>query len=223
MMRRALAIAVACAAAWSNARLLFLSAGRSDLPGFHVYVALWAVFLVFTASTTRADLLRERFSPGPGARENLFVAALITACLWSAHLFVAGMDVGRVHWSDSVPTMLRASGFALLAACFALLVWATRSNPFFSSVVRIQTERGHRVVSSGPYRWVRHPGYAAVIGIALASGLALGSWASLLPAGLVVPLMLWRIRNEEAVLLGELAGYAEYARSVRYRLLPGAW
>jgi protein-S-isoprenylcysteine O-methyltransferase Ste14 len=222
-MHRALAIAVACTAAWSNARILFLSAGRSDLPGLRAYIALWAIFLVASASTTPSDLLRERLSPGPGARESRLAAVLVAACVWSAHLFVAGADVGWLHVSDSVPKALRVAGFVLLTAGFALVVWATQSNPFFSSVVRIQAERGHRVVSSGPYRFVRHPGYAAVIGIATASGLALGSWASLLPSGIVVPLLLRRIRREEAVLRGELCGYEDYARSVRYRLLPGVW
>jgi protein-S-isoprenylcysteine O-methyltransferase Ste14 len=222
-MHRAVAIAMACAAAWSNARVLFLSAGRSDLPGFRTYVALWAIFLVASASTTPSDLLRERLSPGSGARENRFVAVLVAACVWSTHLFVAGADVGWLHVSDFVPGALRVAGFVVLAACFVLVTWTTRSNPFFSSVIRVQVERGHRVVSSGPYRFVRHPGYAAVIGIALASGLALGSWASLLPSGLVVPLLLWRIHLEEAVLRGELPGYEEYARSVRHRLLPGVW
>ena len=222
-MRRALAVAVGCAAAWSNAWLLYVSAGRWDLLALSIYAVLWTVFLIFSASTTRLDLLRERLSPGPGARESLFTAALLTTALWSTHLYVAGVDVGRLHWSDSVPSIVRAVGFAFLAASLALLAWAMRSNPFFSSVIRIQVERGHRVASSGPYRFVRHPGYAAVIGIALASGLALGSWASLLPSGLAVPLLVSRTRREEAVLNAELPGYPEYVRSVRYRLLPGVW
>ena len=222
-MRRALAIVVACAAAWSNAWLLYVLAGRWDLPGLSAYAVLWAIFLVFSAATMRVDLLRERLSPGPGARESLLAAALLTTALWSTHLCVAGADVGWLHWSDSVPSIVQAFGFLLLTASFALLAWAMRSNPFFSSVIRIQVERGHRVASSGPYRFVRHPGYAAAIGVALASGLALGSWASLLPSGLVPPLLAWRIRREEAVLNAELPGYPEYAQSVRYRLLPGVW
>ena len=222
-MRRALAIGAACAAAWSNARLLSLSAGRWDVPGFRSYVALWTTFLVVSASTVRLDLVRERLSPGPGARESLFVAALAAAGVWSMHLFVAGVDVGRLHWSDSVPNFLRTSGFVALAAFLALLGWASRSNPFFSSVIRIQHERGHRVVSSGPYRCLRHPGYAAAIGIVLSSGLTLGSWASLLPSGLAISLLLRRIGKEEAVLRDELPGYEAYVRAVPYRLLPRVW
>jgi protein-S-isoprenylcysteine O-methyltransferase Ste14 len=222
-MHRALAIAVACAAAWSIAWLLYVAAGRWDLARFSAYAVTWAIFLVFSASTTRSDLLRERLSPGPGARESLFTAALLSTALWSTHLYVAGADVGWLHWSDSVPSIVRAFGLALLTASLALLSWAMRSNPFFSSVIRVQVERGHCVASSGPYRFVRHPGYAAAIGVALASGLALGSWASLLPSGLVVPLLAWRARREEAVLNAELRGYREYARSVRYRMLPGVW
>jgi protein-S-isoprenylcysteine O-methyltransferase Ste14 len=222
-MRRALAIALACAAAWSNAWILYVSAGRWDLPGFSAYVVVWTAFLIANASTTPSDLLRERFSPGPGARESVVAAAFLTTLLWSTHLLVAGADVGRLHWSDTVPSIVRMLGFVLLTASLALLAKAIRSNPFFSSVIRVQIERGHGVVSSGPYQFVRHPGYAAAIGIALSSGLALGSWGSLLPSGLVAPLLVWRIRREEALLCSELPGYLEYARSVRYRLLPGVW
>jgi protein-S-isoprenylcysteine O-methyltransferase Ste14 len=222
-MRRVPAIAGACAAAWSNAWLLYVSAGRWDMPGLSAYVALWTIFLVFAAATTPSDLLRERLSPGAGARESVFTAALLAAALWSTHLCLAGADVGRLHWSDTVPRIVRAFGFVVLTASFVLFAWAMRSNPFFSSVIRVQTERTHRVASSGPYRFVRHPGYAALIGVVTASGLALGSWVSMLPSALVVPLLGWRARREEAVLSAGLPGYREYARVVRYRLLPGVW
>jgi protein-S-isoprenylcysteine O-methyltransferase Ste14 len=96
-------------------------------------------------------------------------------------------------------------------------------NRFFSSVVRIQRERGHALVTTGPYRWVRHPGYAAAIPAAVASGLALGSWISAAVGALGVPLILWRMVGEERTLRAELPGYAGYARRVRWRLLPGVW
>jgi protein-S-isoprenylcysteine O-methyltransferase Ste14 len=96
-------------------------------------------------------------------------------------------------------------------------------NRFFSSIIRIQRERGHHVVTQGPYRWVRHPGYAAAILLVLASGLALGSWLTTVAAAFGIPLILWRCIAEDSILLAELPGYRDYARAVPYRLVPGLW
>jgi protein-S-isoprenylcysteine O-methyltransferase Ste14 len=111
----------------------------------------------------------------------------------------------------------------VLAASLAIAQWASSTNRFFSSVVRIQSERGHHVVSSGPYAYVRHPGYAGAIGVALSSGIALGSWLSILPCLIGVAFLVRRITKEESVLGEELPGYASYQGRVRYRLIPGLW
>ena len=97
------------------------------------------------------------------------------------------------------------------------------SNAFFSAYVRIQTERGHAVVSTGPYRWVRHPGYASGLGSTLATPFVLGSVWALVPAGLVVVLLVVRTALEDRTLRKELPGYAEYSGRVRFRLVPGVW
>lgn len=96
-------------------------------------------------------------------------------------------------------------------------------NRFFSSVIRIQRERGHHLVTGGPYRWVRHPGYAAALPAIVASGLALGSWLATATGALGVPLLLWRTIAEDRVLRVELPGYKGYSQQVRWRLLPGIW
>jgi protein-S-isoprenylcysteine O-methyltransferase Ste14 len=97
-------------------------------------------------------------------------------------------------------------------------------NRFFSSVVRIQSDRGHVLVSSGPYAFIRHPGYSAGILILAASGVALGSWlAAAFLIAIATPFLLYHVRNEDRVLLSQLGGYADYARRVRWRLLPGVW
>ena len=96
-------------------------------------------------------------------------------------------------------------------------------NRFFSSVVRIQHERGHYVVTAAPYRWVRHPGYAGAILATVTSGVALGSWLSLAVAVLAVPLILWRTIGEDRLLRDQLPGYRDYAAQVWYRLIPGLW
>jgi protein-S-isoprenylcysteine O-methyltransferase Ste14 len=96
-------------------------------------------------------------------------------------------------------------------------------NPFFSPVVRVQTERGHHLITSGPYQFIRHPGYLGSAGSALCGAVALGSWWALLPALGVVGVMIRRTILEDRFLHSELAGYQEYAGKVRYRLLPGIW
>jgi protein-S-isoprenylcysteine O-methyltransferase Ste14 len=111
----------------------------------------------------------------------------------------------------------------VFAAGLAFFIWAMHVNRFFSSVVRIQRERGHHVVTGGPYRWVRHPGYAGAIPAAMASGLALCSWLATAIGALGVPLLLWRTIVEDRTLRAELPGYRDYAQRVRWRLLPGIW
>ncbi|MBC7224324.1 MAG: isoprenylcysteine carboxylmethyltransferase family protein, partial [Anaerolineae bacterium] len=108
-------------------------------------------------------------------------------------------------------------------AGLGLATWAMASNPFFSAFVRIQRERGHRVVADGPYRYVRHPGYLGAIVFQMAIPLALGSLWALLPSGVAAALYVARTVLEDRTLQEELAGYREYAQKVRHRLLPGLW
>ncbi len=105
----------------------------------------------------------------------------------------------------------------------AIFVWARTTNANFSSVVRIQTDRGHTVCKNGPYRFVRHPGYVGGILMALAMGVALGSWWACIPQVLAALLLVWRTSREDPTLQAELPGYKEYARETKYRLLPGVW
>lgn len=139
------------------------------------------------------------------------------------HLVVAGLDVGRFGWSGPVPFGVHAVGLAGYAAGFVLSAWAVRVNPFFSPVVRVQAERGHRLVSDGPYRFLRHPGYAGLLLSSACGAAALGSWWSLVPLVPVAVLFLRRTWVEDRYLRDELTGYAGYAGRVRYRLVPGLW
>jgi len=200
---------------------LFFSAGTVASTGFWIYLAIYVA--VFVASFLALDpgLFRERMRPGgkrPPLGLQLFTLVMVL------HWIVAGLDRGRFHWSDGVPAWLRTAGLIVLAAGYALCFWAMRENRFFSSVVRIQSDRGQYVVTTGPYAFIRHPGYTAGIIIILASGVALGSW---LAAALVViaslPFLLYRAVTEDRILQVELPGYADYARQVRWRLCPGVW
>jgi protein-S-isoprenylcysteine O-methyltransferase Ste14 len=204
-----------------NAVALFAAAGTVEIPGFWVYVAIFAAVMVASFAFLDPDLLRERMRPG-GRRPPLGLRLATPVLI--LHWIIAGLDRGRFHWSDNVPAWLRAAGLIALAIGWGLTFWAMRVNRFFSSVVRIQSDRGQYVVSTGPYRWIRHPGYLAGIVIIVASGIALGSWlatAILIVCGL--PFLLRRAIIEDRVLQAELPGYRDYAALVRWKVLPGIW
>jgi protein-S-isoprenylcysteine O-methyltransferase Ste14 len=140
------------------------------------------------------------------------------------HWVIAGLDHGRFHWSDSVPIWLQWTALIAVAAGYAFCFWAMRVNRFFSSIVRIQNDRGQVVITTGPYVFIRHPGYLAGIVIVVASGPALDSWiAAAMLVVSTVPFLLHRAATEDRVLLAELPGYRDYAERVRWRLLPGIW
>lgn len=200
---------------------LFGAAGRWDIPLFWAYAGVMILLMLLSLLGADRELMQERAKPGPGGQD--FSMRWYLIVIMVAHLAVAGADVGRYHWSDGVPFWLQAVALALIAAGIGLAKWATSSNRFFSSVVRIQRDRGHRVVDTGPYAYIRHPGYASGILWLLASGVALGSWAATVVAALGVPFYFRRLFLEERVLLAELEGYGEYAQRVRWRLLPGVW
>ncbi len=136
--------------------------------------------------------------------------------------FVMGLDVGRYHWS-SLGLWATVLGNVIFSFGWILLMWAMLANPHFEATVRIQTDRHHRVVTAGPYAVVRHPGYVGASLWALGSPLIVGSAYGLIPAGITVGLLVLRTCLEDKTLQAELPGYAEYAKQVRYRLLPGIW
>ena len=203
------------------AAALFAAAGTVAVPGFWAYLAIFAVVMIVSFAALDPDLLRERMRPG-GKKPPLSLR--VFSLVLFMHWIVAGLDRGRFHWSDNVPDWLQGVCLFTVAAGYALALWAMRVNRFFSSVIRIQADRGQHVVSTGPYAFVRHPGYTAGFLIIAASGPALGSW---LAAALLVlfslPFLLYRTITEDQILRAELAGYSDYAARVRWRLLPGIW
>ena len=201
--------------------LLFLTAGRWDLPWFWGYLGLYAVFCLMAPFLMDPGLIKERIRPGPNARDKLTV--VLGKILGLAHYAIAGLDVGRFRWSGDLPLGLQVVAFALVALTGSVTMWAMAVNPFFSTVVRIQEERGHRLITTGPYRIVRHPGYAVIFIMLAASGGALGSWWSMIPMGGFALLLARRAFLEDRFLLDHLEGYADYARRVPYRLIPGIW
>ena len=150
------------------------------------------------------------------------LAPLMAVSVGFPMVIVAGLD-HRYNWSPEFPLWLIVIGFILISFGYAFATWALAENKFFSSVVRIQTERGHVVCDSGPYRFVRHPGYAGNIPPLLGIVLALGSVWTLIPAVVALIITVIRTALEDQTLQEELSGYRDYARRVRYRLIPGIY
>ena len=199
--------------------ILALLAGGLDT-WLALYLVAWSIFGVSAMVSIDDDLARERFRPPePGADRAPLRAIRLLAL---AHLVVGTLDAGRWHLAP-VPDTLRAIALVLMVPSALFVVQAMRANRFFSPVVRVQKERGHRVVDSGPYGTIRHPGYLGMIVSVMCSGLALGSWIGFAFAALYGALILRRVFFEDAFLQANLEGYADYARRVPYRLIPGGW
>ncbi len=201
--------------------VLFGSAGRWDLPFFWAFLGIVVVFLLSFRLLTDPSLQQERVGPGSGrSRSRAFRLALAPFVL--GLLVVAGLDTGRFHWS-TVPFGVQVASLVGLAAALSLMLWAMAVNRFFSPAIYIQSERGHYVITGGPYRFIRHPGYLAMALIFGFGALVLGSWWALLPAAGYALLILNRAAREDRFLQAELPGYADYAKQVHYRVLPGIW
>lgn len=207
--------------------LLFGAAGTLLWPASWVYLALVAT-MSFAGGTWLAEhdpaLLDERLGSliqrGQKSWDKLFMVPMLS--IWLGWYVLMGLDAGRYHWSN-VPVFFQAIGFVLLCLG-AYLVWLTlKTNSFAAPVVKIQKERGHKVVTTGPYAYVRHPMYAGALLTGIGAPLLLGSWWGLLAAAGLFVLLGVRAVLEERTLTAELEGYAAYAERVRYRLVPRVW
>ena len=203
--------------------VLFVAAGS-----FNWFWA-WMLVLIMVASTTLGvvlldpGLIEERTGVKKGYERRDFPLAFIIGRLGPlAVIIIAGLDF-RFDWSGPLPSIYAVLGLALFIVGYVPILWAMRENRFFSGVVRIQKERGHHVVTTGPYRFVRHPGYLGSIIYMLALPFALTSYWAFIPAVATVIVVVVRTALEDDTLKRELEGYIEYTKRVCYRLLPGVW
>jgi protein-S-isoprenylcysteine O-methyltransferase Ste14 len=205
--------------------VLFLCAGRLDYWQGWLFVAVLGVVVIVSIArfSDMADLAAERLKPGPGMKawDKVFMALYFP--LGMGILVVGGLDAGRFGWTTGIPVWAYPVSVVVYGASMVFTRWAMLTNRWFSSVVRIQTDRNQQVVREGPYRFVRHPGYTGIIVSFISSPIILGSLWALLPAVAVSLLLLVRTALEDRMLWAELPGYADYALTVRYRLLPGIW
>jgi len=204
------------------ALLLFVSAGTLDWPMAWIFLA--ASLIVFLAGIVGTDpgLTAERSRRHSDSRrwDRALVSAIVL--LGFIVLIVAGLT-HRFVPGGQIPLLFQLAAFVMMLLGNGLVIWATRSNSFFSATFRIQHDRGHTVVSNGPYRYVRHPGYIGMIASTIFQPLILGSVWALLPAIVAVALFVIRTNLEDRALCAELGGYRDYASRVRYRLIPGVW
>ncbi len=204
---------------------LFVPAG--DIRRVDGWIFLLVFFLLTVAAIvylwrTNPDIFvaRSRIHPGTKAWDKVLMAILLPS--FFLIFLVAGLDGGRFHWSR-VPPAVIILGYVLLCAGFFLSIWVYKVNKFAEPSVRIQTERGHKVIDTGPYAIVRHPLYLGGLMMFIGVPLALGSFWALVPTALGTLVIIVRIVLEERTLREGLEGYKEYAARVRYRLIPGVW
>lgn len=209
-----------------TAAILFGAAGRLDWWQGWVLVGVYVIWTVATALTiipTNPEMLAERTGPQEGTKKWDMVLLGIVGMAEMAKYVVAGLDV-RWGWSPPIPLALQLAGVVVaVLGQDVLLTWSMAANAFFSQTVRIQKDRGQTVATGGPYRYVRHPGYAASLLFQIATPLILGSVWAFIPSGLVVCLTVVRTALEDRALQEELDGYKDYTARVCYRLLPGVW
>jgi len=206
--------------------LLFASAGSLDWAAAWVFLAVSAIlgpasglWLAKTDPALLAERMRPTFQADqPAADKKFMLVFVVVTLIW---LIAIGLD-RRTHASD-VPLALQASGLAMYLLSTAFIMWVFRANSFAAPVVKVQDARHHRVISSGPYGFVRHPMYSGTILFFIGVPLLLGSWWGVAIAPVFFLLFAIRTRIEERTLIEGLPDYADYAARVRYRLVPGVW
>jgi len=205
---------------------LFLPAGTIAWPAGWTFLGMFFAFMLLVnlwLLKHNPGLLQERMRGRADNQQGwdkvLFPALLIGFFAWLSGM---GLEVERLHWSHA-PFWLQVVGCIILLGSFYLLFLTFRENSYLSPVVRIQAERGQTVVSTGPYHYVRHPMYAAIVIFVIGTSLLLGSWYGLLIGLAPLVILARRAVLEERTLREKLQGYAGYASQVQYRIVPYIW
>jgi len=205
--------------------IIFVSAGRINYPQGLIYVSIGLVMAILNYTVLRIDseLLKERSKPGEGTKKwdktILGLSFLVTISMY----IIAGLDSGRHHWSPDFHWSICLLGIILTASGQLLFLIAQKQNRFFSSTVRIQTDREHVVCETGLYKTVRHPAYLGSIIQASGFPLLFGSLWSIIPVCVLIILFVIRTVLEDRTLRNELKGYPEYSDKTRYKIIPFVW
>jgi protein-S-isoprenylcysteine O-methyltransferase Ste14 len=215
-MRQSLPYTIRVVGRWATistalSALLFLAAGTTRLTSLRAYLAAFSFVLLVTMFAVDPRLAYERAHPGPDSSASHL--RFISGFLFLLTLGSASFLVGRIH-TLVVPAEMRWIALAIFIFSASLQTWAMIANPFFSPVVRIQADRDHKLIDSGPYRFLRHPGYFAMCISVPASALVIGSWLALIPAIAFVCVISYRGQIEDEFLRSNLTGYIKYAEHV---------
>ncbi|MCP4113616.1 MAG: isoprenylcysteine carboxyl methyltransferase [Desulfobacteraceae bacterium] len=202
--------------------LLIVSSGRTDWVMAWIFISIIIVgagINSFIMARGNPDLIEERSRIKKDAKKwDKVLAPFMALYVPAIILLVAGLDK-RFGWSPEISPKIMVIALSIAVMGYLLTSWALATNKFFSAIVRIQKDREHSVVSAGPYRIVRHPGYTGLMTFNIVTPAILGSFWAFIPAVLTIV----RTAFEDKTLQDELEGYEEYARQVRYRLVPGVW
>ena len=207
------------------AALLFLPAGTLDWPQAWVFIlTIGLYFLIYVIWGIRKDpeQTQERSQMAANVKRWDKIIMGVYTVLLPTVFIVAGFDVGRFSWSTT-PLVVQGVGWIGLIIGAAVIFWTVRTNTYLSRYARIQDDRGHEIVISGPYRCVRHPMYLGILILFICIGPALSSLFALIPSAIIDMLFIIRTAKEDKMLQEELEGYQAYAQKVRYRVIPGVW
>lgn len=205
--------------------LLFGIAGTLSWPMGWGFLIGYGVVIMISALVVPMDpeLVEERTTMKEDVKQwDKYLAGIPSLLFPWALLIVAGLD-HRFDWSAEIALGWQIAALVISLLAYLISVWASAVNKFYARFVRIQTERGHHPITTGPYAIIRHPGYLGIGLFSLLIPIGLGSYWTLIPGGLMTLLLVVRTALEDKTLQEELEGYAEYAKQTRYRLLPGIW
>lgn len=216
---RPLAAAISILICVASAVCCFLVAGDWHLPFFWAVFGIQALVSIASIYMLEPNLLKERMNPA-GEDKDKF-GRLIVTILYLFSIFIPALDIGRLHLTNSIPAAAQIAGVVLNIAGWCGIIWAMRVNMYFSSAIRLQPDRGQQVITTGPYRIIRHPGYSfASLGF-IGQTMMLGSWLGFIPTALLVIDLVYRSFLEERVLIDGLPGYKAYMARVKARWIPG--
>ena len=206
--------------------LLFGTAGTFDWPEAWVYLVIqfgWSAGLTVFLWKHDIELLKDRLNISKKTAKRWDkILSIVIIPVYVPYLVIPGFDAVRYQWSY-VPLWAKVLCFGLVMLSFCWISWVMKENTYLSRFVEIQEDRGHKVITTGPYRFVRHPMYVGATVITLSLAVALGSLYALIPAAGLVVYFVVRTALEDKMLNNELEGYKEYAQRTKYRLVPGIW
>lgn len=202
--------------------ILFISAWSLDWSWAGIFIATGVIILIINFMVLPREVIEERGRKKENVKKWDKVLMTMNIILFLGIYVLSGLDF-RFNWSNDLPNSIHVIGLIIVFLGSMLFTGSMVSNKFFSTMVRIQDERGHRVATEGPYKYVRHPGYVGYILMELATPLALGSIVALSMSCFVIIIFIIRTALEDKTLNIELEGYEEYSKKVKYRLIPFIW